>query len=415
MLKNNKEENIISAIDIGSSKIIVLIAEMHTINNHFNIIGIGNQVSNGLRQGSIINIEATAQCIKLALNQAEKMSGKIVNNTYVTFSGIVDLYHSQSIVAIENSEVSKQDLQKLFKLAEAFPIPTHQKILHNICPDFLVNNHNIVKDPLGITAVRLETVSNLITASKDELNNIYKVIYRCGINLNNIIYDQLASSFAILTDDDKNLGTCLIDIGSSNTKIMIFLSGKIVHISVIPIAGIQITNDIAQVLGISKACAEYIKINFGSVINDLINIEELNKVIKNFQINQNISQNLSNNILTSIIQARIKEIFKLIIKSLINNQYFKKCRSGIILTGGSSKIDGILHLSKKIFKIPIKIGQSNKNYNNHLELNDPSYASCLGLLIYIQQEVIKNDKNTLYNLKNIMCKMKKWLNNIVKK
>ena len=402
------DKNLLVSLDIGTSKIAAIVAEV-TDKNTLEIVGFGQHPSRGLKRGVIVNIESTVFAIQRAIEEAELMAGCEIHSVYTGISGShIRGLNSHGIVAIQEHEVNSQDVERVIDAARAVAIPADQKILHILPQEFIIDNEAGIREPIGMSGVRLEANVHMVTGAVSAVQNIMKCVQRCGLTVDDIILDQLAVSHAVLTEDEKELGVCVIDIGGGTTDIAIFSDGAIRHTAVIPIAGDQVTNDIAVALRTPTACAEEIKIQHACALAQLVNVEESIDVPT---VGERPPRKLSRRSLAEVIEPRYEELFSLIQSELRRSGYEDAVASGIVLTGGSAKTSGIVELAEEIFHLPVRLGYPQQNAKGLTEVVENTlYATGVGLLAYgySQQPLAVSSSRGGSSFKNFWGKMKSW-------
>ncbi|MFT6310659.1 MAG: cell division protein FtsA [Porticoccus sp.] len=381
----------IVGLDIGTSKVVALVGEVNE-SGQVEIIGIGSHASRGLKKGVVVNIESTVQSIQRAIEEAELMAGCQIHSVYVGIAGShIRSLNSHGIVAIRDREVQSLDVERVIDAAQAVAIPADQKILHILPQEFIIDNQEGVKDPLGMSGVRLEAKVHLVTCAVNAIQNIEKCVRRCGLEVEDVILEQLASSYAVLTDDEKELGVCLVDIGGGTTDIAIFTDGAIKHTGVIPIAGDQVTNDIAMALRTPTQHAEEIKIKYACALTQLTGADETIKVPS---VGERPPRDLSRQALAEVVEPRYDELFTLIQAELRRSGFEDLIPAGIVLTGGTSKMEGAVELAEEIFHMPVRLGAPNAVSGLMDIVRNPIYATGVGLLNYGQDQGITATKST---------------------
>ena len=366
-------------LDIGTSKIVAIVGELGP-EGQLEIIGIGSHVSRGLKKGVVVNIDSTVQSIQRAVEEAELMAGCQIQSVFAGIAGShIRSMSSHGIVAIRDREVFQPDIDRVIDAAQAVAIPADQKILHILPQEFLIDSQEGIKEPLGMSGVRLEAKVHLVTCAVNAAQNIEKCIQQCGLAVDDIILEQLASSFAVLTDDEKDLGVCLVDIGGGTSDIAIFTEGAIKHTAVIPIAGDQVTNDIAMALRTPTQNAEEIKIKYGCALASLAGE---NETIKVPSVGERDDRDLSRQALAEVIEPRYEELFTLIEAELRRSGFEYLIPAGIVLTGGTSKMEGVVELAEEIFHMPVNIGKPKSVAGLSDIVRNPIYATSVGLLQY---------------------------------
>ena len=366
-------------LDIGTSKIVAIVGELGP-EGQLEIIGIGSHSSRGLKKGVVVNIDSTVQSIQRAVEEAELMAGCQIQSVFAGIAGShIRSMSSHGIVAIRDREVFQPDIDRVIDAAQAVAIPADQKILHILPQEFLIDSQEGIKEPLGMSGVRLEAKVHLVTCAVNAAQNIEKCIQQCGLAVDDIILEQLASSFAVLTDDEKDLGVCLVDIGGGTSDIAIFTEGAIKHTAVIPIAGDQVTNDIAMALRTPTQNAEEIKIKYGCALASLAGE---NETIKVPSVGERDDRDLSRQALAEVIEPRYEELFTLIQAELRRSGFEDLIPAGIVLTGGTSKMEGVVELAEEIFHMPVNIGKPKSVAGLSDIVRNPIYATSVGLLQY---------------------------------
>ena len=404
MSKENK--NLVVGLDIGTSKVVAIVAELLP-DNRLNIIGMGGHESKGLKKGVVVNIEATVYAIQRALEEAELMADCKIARVYTGIAGShIKSFNSRGMVAIKDKEVSALDVERVIETARALPIPTDQQILHILTQQFVVDGQDGVREPLGMSGVRLEVEVHIVTGAVSAAQNIVKCVRRCGLEVNDLILQPLASSIAVLTEDEKDLGVCLVDIGGGTTDIAIFREGAIRHTVVIHITGDKITNDIAMALRTPTGEAEDIKIRSGCALRQLADPDDLVEVPG---IGDRGSRQLSRQTLAEVIEPRVEELFSLIQKVLRESGYEELLSSGLVLTGGSSVMRGMVDLGEEIFHMPVRLGTPRYAGGLSDVVQHPRYATAIGLLLEGQSQTQRGILALQGgSFRQVMSRMKEW-------
>ena len=409
-MAKKSERNIITGLDIGTSKIVALVGEV-TEDGVIELIGIGRHPSRGLKRGVVVDIEATVNSIQRAVQEAELMAGCEVRSVYTGIAGShIRSLNSHGIVAIRDNEVSQADVERVIDAAKAVAIPADQKILHILPQEFIIDNQGSIREPIGMAGVRLEARVHIVTGSVSAAQNIAKCVRRCGLEVRDIILEQLASSHAVLTDDEKELGVCLVDIGGGTTDIAIFYEGAIQYTAVIPIAGDQVTNDIAMALRTPTKAAETIKINYGCAMSELANSSQMIEVLS---VNERPGRKISTKALSDVVSARYEELFSLVRNELRRSGFEDLVAAGIVLTGGASKVNGAIELAEVCFEMPVRHGCAHQIAGLAEATTNPSLATGVGLLLHGFQQQYEGGYNgpVLNDGSNgVWLRMKKWFN-----
>ncbi|MEY4328767.1 MAG: cell division protein FtsA [Pseudomonadota bacterium] len=376
MSRESKE--LIVGLDIGTSKIVAVVAEVAS-DGRLNVLGVGAQEARGLSRGVVVNIEDTVQAISKVIQEVELMADCKVKDVYTGIAGShIRSFNSNGMVAIKDKEVSPGDIDRVIETARAMPIPAEQEILHILTQEFVIDGQDGIREPIGMSGMRLEVKVHIVTGAISAAQNIVKCVRRCGLDVNDLVLQPLASSYAVLSEDEKDLGVCLIDIGGGTTDIAVWAQGAIRHTAVIPIAGNQVTNDIAMALRTPTRDAEDIKRRSGCALADLANPEE---VIEVAGVDDRPSRKLSRRALADVIQPRVEELFEIVQAELRRSGYENVLSSGIVLTGGSASMPGMIELGEEIFHMPVRLGEPK--YNGPLVdvIKSPRYATAFGLIL----------------------------------
>lgn len=407
MATNDSE--MIVGLDIGTSKVVAIVGEI-TPEGTLNIVGIGSHQSRGLKKGVVVNIESTVASIQRAIEEAELMAGCQIHSVYAGIAGNhIRSLNSHGIVAIRDKEVTPLDVERVVDAAQAVAIPADQKVLHILPQEFVIDNQEGVKEPLGMSGVRLEAKVHLVTCAVNAAQNIEKCIRRCGLEPEDTILEQLASSYAVLTEDEKELGVCMVDIGGGTTDIAIFTEGSIKHTGVIPIAGDQVTNDIAMALRTPTQHAEEIKMKYACALTQLAAADQTIKVPS---VGDRPPRDLSRQALAEVVEPRYDELFTLVQAELRRSGYEDLLAAGIVLTGGTSKMEGVVELAEEIFHMPVRLGSPQNVTGLSDIVRNPIYSTGVGLLIYGMKQrrsaYRKSGNNESSNESSFWAKTKAW-------
>lgn len=401
------EKNLIVGLDIGTSKVVAIVGEI-TPDNEVEIIGLGSHPSRGLKKGVVVNIESTVQSIQRAVEEAELMSGCQIHSVYAGIAGShVRSLNSHGIVAIRDKEVTTVDVERVIDAARAVAIPADQKILHILPQEFIIDEQESIREPVGMSGVRLEAKVHMVTGAVSAAQNIIKCVRRCGLEVDDIILEQLASSHSVLTDDEKELGVCLVDIGGGTTDIAVFTEGAIRHTAVIPIAGDQVTNDIAVALRTPTQHAEEIKIKYACALTQLANADETIEVPS---VGERPDRRLARQTLAEVVEPRYEELFTLIQAELRRSGFEDLCAAGIVLTGGSSKMEGAVELAEEIFHMPVRLGVPQYVSGLVDVVRNPIHSTGVGLLLfgYNNRAVRESEARMGNGFKSVWNRMKNW-------
>ena len=371
------KKDLIVGLDIGTSKIAALVAEVAT-DGTLNVIGLGTQASRGLRKGVVVNIDATMASIQRAIEEAEAMANCRISEVYTGVAGShIRSLNSSGMVAIKEKEVMQADVDRVMDTAKAVAIPNDQQILHILPQEFIIDGQDGVKEPLGMSGVRLEVKVHIVTGAVSAVENIVKCVRRCGLNVNDVILQPLASATAVLNEDEQELGVCLMDIGGGTTDLAVFANGAIRHTAVIPIAGDQVTNDIAMTLRTPTKEAEELKVRHGCALRQLADPTEIVEVPG---VGERAPRKLSRQTLAEVIEPRIEELYSLVQAELRRSGFEELLSSGIVITGGTAQLAGMVELGEEVFHLPVRIGVPTYAGGLADIVRNPRYATAVGLL-----------------------------------
>lgn len=403
---------IIAGLDIGTTKIGVIIGEVDA-HNSANIIGVGIHPSDGLRRGVVVNLDKTVRSIEKAVEAAELMAGTNIDSVYAGIAGDhIRSLNSRGVVAVGRSdnEITHEDMRRAFDAAKAIALPMDREIIHVIPQEYIVDEQSGIREPLGMSGVRLEVDAHIVTGAITSAQNIYKAVQRTGLKVRDLVLEPLASSYAVLNDDERELGVALLDIGGGTSDIALFYEGTIRHTSVIGLGGKNITNDIALGLRTPIEQAESIKIDYGSAFQQGISEDEIIEVPG---VGGRESRQVSRSVLASIIQPRVEEIFYLVLREMKRSDYFDLLTCGLVITGGTAMLDGIVELAEQVFDMPVKIGYPIGFGGLKDAVKNPSFATGVGLIQYGIKHREKNnilfhgDDTQLFD--SIFARMKQWM------
>src|SRR5256712_2837982 len=404
MPKDNK--NLIVALDVGTSKVACLVAELRP-DASLEILGMGGHESKGLKKGVVVNIEATVAAIQRALEEAELMADCKIGSAFVGIAGShIRSFNSTGMVAIKDREVSALDVERAIDTARAVNIPTDQQILHVLRQEVIIDGQEDVGEPIGMSGVRLGVEGHIGTGAASAAQNIVKCVRRCGLEVNDLILQPLASSRAVLSEDEKDLGVCLLDIGGGTTDIAVFTHGAIRHTAVIPIAGDQITHGIAIALRTPTAEAEELKVRHGCALRQLA---EAGQMVEVAGVGDRPPRMLSRQTLAEVIEPRVEELYSLIQQVLRDSGYEELLSSGVVLTGGSAVMQGMVELGEEIFHMPVRLGIPRYTGSLSDVVRSPRYATGVGLLL---EGVVQTQRGLIArqggSLKQIAKRMRQW-------
>jgi cell division protein FtsA len=376
-MTRNKDENLIVGLDIGTSKVLAIVGEVSP-DGEIEIIGSGSHAAKGMRKGVVANIESTVTSIQRAVEEAELMTGCEIVSVYAGIAGAhISSFNSHGVVAVHDGEVTQSDVDRVIEAARAVAIPNDQKILHILPQEYIIDRQEGIREPIGMSGVRLEAKVHMITGSVSAAQNIIKCIRRVGLEVDDIVLEQLASSQSVLTEDEKELGVCLVDIGGGTSDIAVYTEGSIKHTAVIPVAGDQITNDIAIALRTPTKSAEELKKQYGCALRQLA---DSGQTIEVHSLGDRPVRKLSRQTLAEVIEPRIEELYELVLYELRRSGFEELVSSGVVLTGGSSKMEGMVELAEEVFHAPVRLGIPKDVGGQSETVKNPIYATGVGLI-----------------------------------
>ena len=407
MSRVKEDKNLIVGLDIGTSKIVAIVAELQP-EGTLKVIGLGQHISRGLKKGVVINIESTMQAIQRALEEAELMADCKINNVYTGIAGShIKSLNSHGMVKIKDAEVSQMDVDRVIETARAIALPADQQILHILTQEFIIDGQEDVREPLGMSGMKLEVKVHIVTGAVAAAQNIVKCIKRCGIEVSDLILQPLASSLAVLTEDEKELGVCLVDIGGGTTDIAVFKQGAIRHTAVVPIAGDQMTNDVAVAFRTPTQSAEDIKIKHGCALRQLADPRE---VVEVPGVDGREPRQLSVQTLAEVLEPRVVELYELILNELRRSGMEEMIASGIVITGGSAMMRGMVELGEEIFHMPVRLGMPRYVGGLSEVVSNPRYATGVGLVLMGKQQLERHLSGQMESgsFGRVLEKMKSW-------
>ncbi len=400
------DRSLIVGLDIGTSKVVAMVGELHA-DGSLEVIGLGSHPSRGLKRGVVVNIDSTVQSIQRAVEEAELMAGVEIRSVFTGIAGShIRSLNSHGIVAIKDKEVTAGDVARVMDAAQAVAIPADQKILHVLPQEFIIDGQEGIREPIGMYGVRLEARVHIVTGADSAAQNIVKCVQRCGLEVEDMVLVQLASSFSVLTDDEKDLGACLIDVGGGTTDIAVFSGGAIRHTAVIPIAGDQVTNDIAVSMRTPTPFAEDIKIRYACALSQLANPDETIEVPS---VGDRPPRRLARQTLAEIVEPRYEELFALIRDELRRSGFEEAIAAGVVLTGGSAKMEGVVELAEEVFHMPVRLGVPHGVTGLADVVRNPIHATGTGLLLYGRANAVQPLPRVAgEGMKTVAERMKSW-------
>jgi cell division protein FtsA len=401
------DRNLVVGLDIGTSKVCAIVGEIG-VDGAIEIIGIGFHPSRGLKKGVVVNIESTVQSIQRAVEEAELMAGCQIHSVYAGIAGShIRSLNSHGIVAIRDKEVSASDVDRVIDAARAVAIPADQKILHILPQEFIIDNQEGIREPVGMSGVRLEAKVHMVTGAVSAAQNIIKCVRRCGLEVDDIILEQLASSESVLMEDEKDLGVALVDVGGGTTDIAVFTEGAIRHTAVIPIAGDQVTNDIAVALRTPTQNAEEIKIKYACALAQLATPEETIEVPS---VGERPPRRLARQTLAEVVEPRYEELMTLVQAELRRSGFEDLCAAGMVVTGGSSKMEGLVELAEEILHMPVRLGAPQSITGLGEVVRNPIYSTGVGLLLFGHRNASTRSSDSVADggFQAVWSRMKSW-------
>ncbi|SIN74957.1 cell division protein FtsA [Sulfurivirga caldicuralii] len=407
MALRKQSDDVLVGLDIGTSKVAAVIARTKA-DGSLEVTGVGVTPSRGLKKGVVVDIDATTHDIQHAVEEAEKMAGISVDSVFVGIAGDhIRSTNSHGMVAVRGNEVTEEDIQRVVEAASTRPIANTEKVLHVLPQSFTIDGQSGIRQPVGMSGVRLEAWVHLITGSVSGIQNLVKCVQRCDLDVEDIVLEQLASSEAVLSEDERELGVCVVDIGGGTTDIAVFHQGAIRHTAVIPVAGDQVTSDIAIAFRTPTPEAERIKCRFGACLPTLVSASEEIEVPS---VGDRPARCLSRRTLAEVIEPRYEELFQLIQDELRNSGFLDLTAAGVVLTGGGSRIEGAVELAEEVFHMPVRLGVPHNLGSLSDQLAAPQYATTVGLLEYGRKHRPRNGSTRLdiHKAGNLLARLKNW-------
>ncbi|ACT49713.1 MULTISPECIES: cell division protein FtsA [Methylovorus] len=407
MSRVRDDKNLIVGLDVGTSKIVAIVAELQP-DGGLKVIGLGQHASRGLKKGVVVNIDSTVQAIQRALEEAELMADCKISTVFTGIAGShIKSLNSHGMVKIKDAEVTQMDVDRVIETARAIALPSDQQILHILTQEFIIDGQEDVREPHGMSGMKLEVKVHIVTGAVAAAQNIVKCIKRCGLEVTDLILQPLASSMAVLTEDEKELGVCLVDIGGGTTDIAVFKQGAIRHTAVVPIAGDQITNDVAVAFRTPTQSAEEIKIKHGCALRQLADPRE---VVEVPGVDNRDPRELSVQTLAEVIEPRVVELYEFVLGELRRSGMEEMIASGIVITGGSAMMRGMVELGEEIFHMPVRLGMPRYVGGLSEVVGNPRYATGVGLVLMGKQQIERQLQGQMEStsLSQIFSRMKSW-------
>ncbi|WP_111976810.1 cell division protein FtsA [Algibacillus agarilyticus] len=384
------DRNLIVGLDIGTAKVVAVVGEVLP-DGAVSVVGVGSHASRGMDKGGVNDLNLVIESIQRAIEEAELMSGCQISSVYIAISGRhIKCQNENGMVPINEHEVTQDDVDNVIHTAKSVPLPAERKVLHVLPQDYSVDIQEGIKSPIGMSGVRLEAKVHLVTCAADMAKNIVKCAERCGLRVDDLVFSAIASSDSVLTDDEKELGVAVVDVGAGTIDLVIYVDGAIRHNAVIAVAGNQVTKDIAQIFRTPISHAEQLKVQYACALRNLVSIEESIEVPS---VGGRPARSMSRHTLAEVVEPRYQELFELIYDEIKKSGLEDKIAAGIVLTGGTSKMEGAVEFAEDIFQMPVRLG-SPVNLKGLTEyVDDPMYATSIGLLHYGKDQLMNRVSN----------------------
>ena len=376
------ERKLVVGLDIGTSKISVAVGEI-TPDNQLSIIGVGNQPARGMDKGGVNDLNLVIQAIQRAINEAELMADCQISSIYLGISGKhISCQNENGMVPVNDKEVIQEDVDNVIHTARSVPISAERRMLHVLPQEYSIDCQDGIKSPIGMSGVRMEAKVHIVTCANDVAKNLVKCVERCDLTADQLIFSALASSYAVLTDDEKELGVCVVDMGAGTMDISVFTGGTLRHTAVIPVAGNQVTSDISKIFRTPLSHAEDIKVQYACALKQLVSMEVSIDVPS---VGGRPARSMSRHTLSEVVEPRYQELFELIQDEIRESGLEDQIAAGYVLTGGTAKMEGVLEFAEEIFQMPVRIANPLSVQGLKEYVNDPSYSTVVGLLHYGMQ------------------------------
>ncbi|MDX1391233.1 MAG: cell division protein FtsA, partial [Rheinheimera sp.] len=373
------DRDLIVGLDIGTAQIKAVVGEI-TADDRLSIVGVGTHVSRGMDKGGVNDLNLVVQAVQRAIDEAELMADCRVSSVYLGITGKhIRCQNESGMVPINDTEVTAEDVVNVIHAAKSVPISAERRMLHVLPQEFSVDMQEGIKSPVGMSGVRMEAKAHIVTCANDMAKNIEKCVERCGLQVDQLIFTALASSFAVLTDDEKELGVCVVDMGGGTIDIAIYTNGALRHTAVIPVAGNQVTSDIAKIFRTPISHAEEIKVQYACALRSMVGKEESIEVPS---VGGRPARSMSRHTLAEVVEPRYQELFELVLEEIRSSGLEEQIAAGVVLTGGTAKMEGAVEFAEDIFQMPVRVGQPMHVTGLKEYVQDPAYASVVGLLLY---------------------------------
>jgi len=407
------ESRIYAGLDIGTTKITAILAEADEDGDGIRIIGVGTAPSDGLKRGVVVNLEKTTRSIQCAVQEAERMSGRTIRSVFAGIAGDhIRGINSRGVIAVarKDAEIRPSDLERVIEAAKAVAIPTDREILHVLPQEFIVDDQDGIRDPVGMSGVRLEAEVHIITGAASACRNVMKAAERAGLEVEELVLEPLASADAVLTQDERDLGVALFDIGGGTTDVAIFYEGSVRHTAVIGLGGSNVTNDLAIGLRTPVERAEQLKLQSGCALTSMVRPEE---VVQVPSVGGRLDREVSRHMLAMMIEPRIEEIFELGKKEIRKNHIADLLGAGVVLTGGASSLEGMPELAEQVFDLPVRRGVPMGISGLTETVCDPRFATGVGLAIHAHMLGARPHTAERGVLSRLSFGLKRWIEELV--
>jgi cell division protein FtsA len=401
------ERNLVVGLDIGTSKISVAVGEI-TPDNKLSIVGVGNQPARGMDKGGVNDLNLVIQSIQRAINEAELMADCQISSVYLGISGKhISCQNENGMVPINDKEVIQEDVDNVIHTARSVPISAERRMLHVLPQEYSIDCQDGIKSPIGMSGVRMEAKVHIVTCANDMAKNIVKCVERCNLKVDQLIFSALASSYSVVTEDEKELGICVVDIGAGTMDISVFTGGALRHTAVIPVAGNQVTSDIGKIFRTPLSHAEEIKVQYACALRQLVSMEENIEVPS---VGGRPARSMSRHTLAEVVEPRYHELFELIQEELRESGLEDQIAAGYVLTGGTSKMEGVVEFAEEVFQMPVRVAVPQDVLGLKEYVNDPTYSTVVGLLHYGMQasEQVNNDSKPSEGVASIGARVLAW-------
>lgn len=399
------ERDLIVGLDIGTSVIKAIVGELLD-DDSISIIGVGTHKSRGMDKGGVNDLNLVVQSVRQAVNEMELMADCSVSSVFMSISGRhVQCQNESGMVPINNQEVTQDDVDNVIHAARSVPMAAERKLLHVLPQEFVIDVQEGIKNPIGMSGVRMEAAAHIITCAEDMAKNLVKCVESCGLSVDQTIFSALASSYAVLTDDERELGVCVIDIGGGTMDIVIYTDGAIRHTAVIPLAGNQITSDIAKIFRTPMSNAEDIKTNYACALKDMVSMEESIEVPS---VGGRPARVMSRHTLAEVIEPRYQELFELAYEQIKASGLEEQIAAGLVITGGTAKMEGAVEFAEEIFQMPVRVGKPHSVKGLAEYVDDACFATAVGLLQYGKQDINNKRTSSKKGEESVLKRIQSW-------